>query len=77
MSNVAIDFKRLGSVRAGHRHWWWQRVSALLLVPLALWFIGSAVLLDLSNIEIARGWLAQPFTNAKGDRIIMATLLTA
>ncbi len=31
----------LGSARSGTGHWWWQRLTALALVPLSLWFIYS------------------------------------
>lgn len=28
----------LGSAKGGVHHWWWQRVTAVALVPLSLWF---------------------------------------
>ena len=31
----------LGSAKEGVNHWWWQRLTAILLVPLSLWFVGS------------------------------------
>ncbi len=31
----------LGSAKEGSNHWWWQRLTALLLVPLSLWFVAS------------------------------------
>ena len=33
----------LGSARSGTHHWWMQRVTAVALVPLTLWFILSLV----------------------------------
>lgn len=33
----------LGSARAGSAHWWAERVSAVALVPLALWFVASII----------------------------------
>ncbi|MGB7290218.1 MAG: succinate dehydrogenase, hydrophobic membrane anchor protein, partial [Candidatus Macondimonas sp.] len=35
----------LGSAREGANHWWWQRLTALALVPLLLWLVGSLVCL--------------------------------
>ena len=33
--------RHLGSAKEGVNHWWWQRLTAILLVPLSLWFVGS------------------------------------
>ncbi len=30
--------KGLGSARNGVDHWWWQRITAIALIPLAIWF---------------------------------------
>jgi len=51
----------LGSAKDGTAHWWAQRVSAVALIPLTLWFFFS--LLALSNLDYGtvRAWLALPF----------------
>ena len=33
----------LGSAKSGTHHWWMQRLSAIALVPLSLWFVASLV----------------------------------
>ena len=33
----------LGSAKAGVEHWWMERVSAVALVPLTLWFVASII----------------------------------
>jgi succinate dehydrogenase / fumarate reductase membrane anchor subunit len=33
----------LGSAKTGIQHWWAQRISAIALVPLALWFVAAIV----------------------------------
>ena len=33
----------LGSAKSGVAHWWAQRVSAIALVPLTLWFAASII----------------------------------
>jgi succinate dehydrogenase / fumarate reductase membrane anchor subunit len=50
----------LGSAREGVSHWWWQRLTAVALVPLALWFIWS--LFDIGSLSYANvhAWLALP-----------------
>ena len=50
----------LGSARAGSAHWWGQRVTAVALVPLTLWFIWSVLhLTGASQGEVAV-WMSSP-----------------
>ena len=35
--------RHLGSAKEGVRHWWVQRLTAVALVPLGIWFVVSAV----------------------------------
>ena len=45
--------KGLGSAKDGSHHWWHQRLTAIALVPLSLWFIYSLIsMLDQSNIHL-------------------------
>lgn len=42
MSSFRNDLARvrgLGSAKEGVQHWWLQRVTAILLVPLTIWFL--------------------------------------
>jgi len=53
----------LGSAKSGTGHFWWQRVTAVALVPLVAWLIGTMVSLvgaDLATVQaaIARPWNA-------------------
>lgn len=43
----------LGSAKHGFTHWWLQRVSAVALIPLSLWFVFSLVSLTQGNYESA------------------------
>jgi succinate dehydrogenase / fumarate reductase membrane anchor subunit len=50
----------LGSARDGTAHWWAQRVTAIALVPLTLWFVASMVaLLGAPPGEVV-AWVAHP-----------------
>lgn len=52
----------LGSAHHGVEHWWWQRVTALALVPLSVWFLYSLITsLLTSDVTHIAGWLAAPF----------------
>ena len=63
----------LGSARAGSHHWWGQRLTAIALVPLTLWFIWSVVHLLGANQDDVRDWLSSPVTLALMLSMIFAT----
>lgn len=50
----------LGSAKEGLHHWWMQRVTALALIPLALWFVASIAGLSGASHAAVRDWLASP-----------------
>lgn len=52
----------LGAAREGVRHWWAQRLTALALVPLGLWFVASVVALAGADHAAVAAWLASPVT---------------
>ncbi len=54
--------RHLGSAKEGVGHWWWQRLTALLLVPLSLWFVGSLWWIVVSGADYASfvDWLSGP-----------------
>ena len=52
----------LGSAKQGLQHWWAQRVSAVALVPLTLWFVWSVVHLAGADQARVHGWLSRPAT---------------
>ena len=52
----------LGSAKEGVQHWWLQRVTAIALIPLSLWFIASIVFLIDVDHAAAIGWLGSPVT---------------
>jgi succinate dehydrogenase / fumarate reductase membrane anchor subunit len=62
----------LGSAREGVGHWWMQRVTALALVPLTLWFAASLIARARSDYGAFILWLRTPFTT-----VLMVLLLIA
>ena len=50
----------LGSARNGTHHWWMQRVTAVALVPLVVWFVASLVGLLHADYETVTLWIGQP-----------------
>ena len=51
----------MGSAKDGTGNWWAQRVSAVALVPLALWFLVSLMSLHSLDYASVRAWFAHPF----------------
>ena len=50
----------LGSAKSGTQHWWHQRVTSVLLLPLTLWFVLSAALLAGASYAETVAWIARP-----------------
>jgi len=50
----------LGSAKSGTMHWWHQRVTSALLLPLTLWFALSATLLAGASHAETVAWIARP-----------------
>jgi len=51
----------LGAARQGVGHWWVQRVTAVALIPLTLWFVVALLGKPLQSYDAMRGWLGQPW----------------
>ncbi|MDF1750525.1 MAG: succinate dehydrogenase, hydrophobic membrane anchor protein [Alphaproteobacteria bacterium] len=62
----------LGSARSGTRHWWMQRVTAVALLPLTLWFVFSVISHAGAEYGEMAIWLATPF-----NAILMLLLIAA
>ena len=54
----------LGSARGGSSHWYAQRLSAVALVILGLWFLLSLLALGGAGHESVTGWLRAPLSAA-------------
>ncbi len=53
----------LGSAKEGTEHWWRERVTAVALTPLTLWFAGSIIAHSGSDYDAFIAWLKLPFTS--------------
>jgi succinate dehydrogenase / fumarate reductase membrane anchor subunit len=53
----AIGF---GSAKAGVDHWWAQRLTAIALVPLGLWFVAALLAHVGGSYEQTVAWLGRP-----------------
>lgn len=67
----------LGSAKDGTSHWWMQRVTAVLLAPLSIWFMLCALPLLAADYADARVWLAQPLNAFLLLALVLAALYHA
>ncbi|HWT14855.1 MAG TPA: succinate dehydrogenase, hydrophobic membrane anchor protein [Patescibacteria group bacterium] len=67
----------LGSAKDGTSHWWMQRVTAVMLAPLSIWFMLCALPLLAADYADARVWLAQPLNAFLLLALILAVLYHA
>ena len=63
-----------GSAKDGTDHWWAQRVSAIALLVLGLWFAVSLVMLESLAFEAVFRWATRPFN---GVMLLSLTLTLA
>ena len=57
----------------GLAHWKLQRISAIAMVPLVIWFTSSLMLVLINGYEQSIEWLQNPF-NATGLILLFGTL---
>ena len=62
----------LGSAKSGVEQWWLERVTAIALVPLTVWFAASIIVHMGSNYATFIDWLKTPAATT-----LMVLLLTA
>ncbi len=66
--------KFLGHGSAGHgtEHWWGQRVTAVALLPLTVWFVVAIFGMESYAFEAVAAWMAGPL-----NAILLSCLLIA
>jgi succinate dehydrogenase / fumarate reductase membrane anchor subunit len=62
----------LGSAKEGVGHWLAQRVTAVALVPLALWFVIAVIELTGADFDAMQDWVGRPL-----PAILLVLLLIA
>ncbi len=62
----------LGSTNDGVGHWWMQRVTAVALVPLVLWFVFSAVYMVNADYAAFSAWAGE-----FGNSLLLTLLIIA
>ena len=66
------NVRGLGSAREGTRHFWAQRVTAIALVPLGLWFMTVLLQLVGADYATATATLQSPLSTVLGLGLVLA-----
>ena len=67
----------LGSAKEGLEHWWRQRTTALLLVPLTLWFVIAVIGLIGADRAALIAWMHNPISAMLMVLLLVATFYHA
>ena len=79
--NISIQVRRsqlgrvrgVGAAKSGVHHWYAERVTAMALVPLTLWFVFSMVRMVGAHQEDVVVWAARPWNSALLLALIVMT----
>jgi succinate dehydrogenase / fumarate reductase membrane anchor subunit len=63
----------LGSAKEGVNHWWLQRLTAIALVPLTLWFVIAVIGLAGADLEAFIDWVSEPVSAVLLILLLIAT----
>jgi len=61
--NIGRLYGRLRALRTKSpalHHWWWQRITAVVLVPLSLWFAAPLITMASAGHAAAAAWVGSP-----------------
>jgi succinate dehydrogenase / fumarate reductase membrane anchor subunit len=64
----------LGSAKEGAEHWWMQRITAIALVPLAIWFIIAALGMIGADRAAMVVWMHNPMSPVFAILLIVAVV---
>lgn len=62
----------MGSAKTGTGHWWAQRVTALALIPLVIWFVISMIIVTGADHEAALAFIGSPINAVLLTLLIIA-----
>mgnify|MGYP003471093061 FL=1 len=63
----------LGAAKSGASHWYVQRVTAVALVLLGIWFVAALASLGGASHANVVGWLASPISSALAVLLVVTT----
>ena len=67
----------LGSAKDGTGHWWFQRLTALALIPLGLWFCAAVIAMTGADYAAVAAWASSPLVAGLLILLLAATFYHA
>lgn len=65
----------LGSAKDGTAHWWWQRITAVIIAPLSIWFVYSLItFMAAANRDDVTMWFESSF-NAFSTLLLLSAMM--
>jgi succinate dehydrogenase / fumarate reductase membrane anchor subunit len=64
----------LGSAKEGVEHWWMQRLTAIALIPLAIWFVIAALGMIGADRAAMVAWMHSPMSPVFAILLIVAVV---
>lgn len=64
----------LGTAKEGAEHWWMQRLSAVALVVLTLWFVVSLLSIGSLHYDAVQAWVDRPVNAALLVLLVIALM---
>jgi succinate dehydrogenase / fumarate reductase membrane anchor subunit len=64
----------LGSAKEGVEHWWMQRLTAIAMVPLAIWFVIAALGMIGADRAAMVAWMHSPMSPVFAILLIVAVI---
>lgn len=61
MQSDLARVRHLGSAKDGTHHFWVQRITAIALVPLSIWFVFAVLSLLGADYNAYKAWISVPF----------------
>ena len=77
MRSALGRIRGLGSAKSGTGHWWSQRLSALALIPLTLWFVFSIAAMAGADLATIQEWLSSPLSASLMVLVVVTTFYHA
>ncbi len=62
----------LGSAKQGVEHWWRERVTAIALIPLMLWFVASIIAHSSGDYAAFVAWMKTPLATCMMVLLLIA-----
>ncbi len=72
MRNPLANARGHGSAKSGTEHWWGQRVSALLMIPLIIWMLYTIIAIIGQPYQVVQVYFSQWINSVLAIALVLA-----